>query len=291
MVRTLLSSLVLLIVIVAAGIAAEPVPVVVVAEPAPVAAAAPIAQLASGVPVAAGEAVMAGAEPLILSITGAPGSTLKLSPGGTLRVGTAEVAGGTAALVQLDAGAVEVDLPNKGVYHELHVLGEFSDTRVTGTLFVVERRAQRGDYTALISGRLNVKLRSQVAERLGGSNDGVDLVSRQGVGADASGLGAIDKLLARPSVAASATVKEQATDAAANGIPFDTVSDAVAGTVVAQDVDDNVAASVSTSVESAVNDSIVDAVTAAVITSTLGGAPAPSGPSALAGPPAPPTSP
>jgi hypothetical protein len=141
----------------------------------------------------------------------APGSTVILGPNSSIRLQSRETPNGTSLVIALDAGTVQVEINDRGRYADVHVVGAALDTRVTGTLFVVERSNRDSDYVALVRGKLTVRLRQEVLEALAaGSKDHVDLVAQQGVGGGPGGLGSIDNLNSRPQVGAGLpSVKDQ----------------------------------------------------------------------------------
>jgi hypothetical protein len=115
-------------------------------------------------------------------------------------------------VMEIERGAVQVQLDNKGNFAAMQVRGGALDLRVTGTLFVVERVRRDADYVALIQGKLKVNLRKEVAEALGKAQE-FDLEGRQGIGASGEGLTDPDSLNNRPQIAESQSksVEEQST--------------------------------------------------------------------------------
>lgn len=139
--------------------------------------------------------------------------SLTLSPGAALTM-VIETIGDTKELViDLDAGAVQVDLHDKATFAGVRVRGAALDVRVTGTLFVVERVKRDADYVVLVQGKLKAGLRKDIADALG-KGQVFDLESRQGIGASTSGgLDQIASLTNRPQVASLKTsIKDQSTD-------------------------------------------------------------------------------
>ncbi len=157
---------------------------------------------APGQPILAGAEIAAGANrPVRVVLTTAPGSTLTLGPGAALRLEEEfEVGKGKHLIIEIDRGAVQVDLANKSDYLDVHVRGAAIDVRVTGTLFVVDRIRRDADYVALVQGKVKVSLRKEVAEALGKKSE-LELSPRQGVGGSTSGgLGGVDNLGNRPQI-------------------------------------------------------------------------------------------
>lgn len=155
-----------------------------------------------GQPIVAGAEIAAGAGgPVRVALTIAPGNTLTLGPGAALRLIEEHEAGkGRRLVIELERGAVQVDLANKGDYLDVHVRGAAIDVRVTGTLFVVDRIRRDADYVALVKGAVKVGLRKEVADALGKKQE-LDLSPRQGVGGTTgAGLGGVDNLNNQPKV-------------------------------------------------------------------------------------------
>jgi hypothetical protein len=155
-----------------------------------------------GQPIMAGAEIAAGAErPVRVALAVASGSTLLLGPGAALRLTEEVEAGkGKRLVIELDRGAVQVDLANKGDYLDVHVRGAALDVRVTGTLFVVDRIRRDADYVALVKGAVKVGLRKEVADALGKKQE-LDLSPRQGVGGTTGGgMGGVDNLNNQPKV-------------------------------------------------------------------------------------------
>ena len=140
--------------------------------------------------------------------------TLTLSPGTECTFVVETVAETKEFVIDLSAGAVQIDLRNKGTFAAVRVRGAALDVRVTGTLFVVERIKRDEDYIALIQGKVKVSLRKEVADALGSSGQTFELENRQGVGATVGGgLGVMASLTHRPQIASAKrnNIKEQST--------------------------------------------------------------------------------
>jgi len=140
--------------------------------------------------------------------------SLTLSPGAAVTLVVETVADTRELVIDLDSGAVQVDLQDKGSFAGVRVRGAALDVRVTGTLFVVQRVKRDADYVALVQGKLNAGLRKDVAVALN-KHERFDIDSRQGIGASTGGgLEQIASLTNRPQIASlKKSIKEQATGA------------------------------------------------------------------------------
>lgn len=157
--------------------------------------------------------VAADAEPLRLVCSEAPGITTILAAGssGSFSIETGSD-GGRTLVLQLDAGAVQVDVTDKTPYSGVRVRGAALDVRVTGTLFVVERTRRNADYVALVRGKLHVGLKPAVAKALGKAGE-IELLEHMGVGGDTvNGVGEPTALSARPQVGFSASLRTSIAD-------------------------------------------------------------------------------
>lgn len=171
-----------------------------------------------GSDIAIGQRVAAtSGQPAKLAFAAPLSGSLTLSPGAALTMVIETVADTRELVIDLDAGAVQVDLHDKGAFAGVRVRGAALDVRVTGTLFVVQRVKRDADYVALVQGKLNAGLRKDVADALN-KHERFDIDSRQGIGASSSGgLDQIASLSNRPQIASlKASIKDQAT-AAKNG--------------------------------------------------------------------------
>ncbi len=256
------------------------------------------APAAPGAAIASGATVKSVADLVRIGIDGAPGSAVILSPKSALTL-TSE--NGKLVLV-LDAGTVQVDLPDRGRWPGLIVRGAAAEARVVGTLFIVERTRTDADYIVLVRGALKVGLRREVALALNRQTSEVDLLPRQGVSASSGGgLGSAETLSSRPqvlSLTATQTAHDQglvpdpagsswATDIAATEtmrlMPdfFSNVAREQANVIINQQVTREIAREVT----NVINEEIRQQVTQQVVQTVVG-----SGPSrtALAGPPGPP---
>jgi len=170
-------------------------------------AATPGSDIALGQRIASGSAQPAKivfAAPLAGSVTLAPGSVVIMRE--------EVVAEAKELVIDLDQGAVQVDVLGRGPYAGVRVRGAVLDVRVTGTLFVVQRVTRDADYVALVQGRLKAGLRTEVADVLGKGQQ-FEIKSRQGIGAStAGGLEQIAALTNRPQIVSLKTsIKNQGT--------------------------------------------------------------------------------
>jgi len=118
-------------------------------------------------------------------------------------------------LVDLDRGSIQVDVTGTGSWSGLIIRGGSIEAHVTGTLFVVERTEQKGDFVALVHGHLNVRLRREVVTALG-ADQSADLTNRQGISGNASGLSGVLLLTNRPQITSSKSIADQSTAASEN---------------------------------------------------------------------------
>jgi len=246
-------------------------------------------------PILPGAAVSAGKDASVLTLVGAPNSTITMAPGTVVSLDTRTDAAGISLLIHILAGTIQVDIGDKGVYTDIHTLAAAIDVRVTGTLFVVERQKHDTDYVALIRGHIRVKLRDDVADLIAGQrNDPVDLQAHQGIGGSAAGLTGVDNLITRPQLPsgdAGTSVRDQATTPSTDG----NWNTDIASTLTAPDtggdagtpgVPPAVTDEISNQVQTMVTRNIVEQVTDQVIQNTV----APPGPaSPLSDPPGPPS--
>lgn len=155
-----------------------------------------------GTVVLTGQTVVADdAAPLRLVCSDAPGITAILAAGssGAFSI-EASADGGRTLVMQLQRGAVQFDITDKGPFADVRVRGAALDVRVTGTLFVVERVRRDADYVALVRGKVAVGLRPEVAKALGKAGE-IELLERQGIAGDTSGgLGTPTALASRPQI-------------------------------------------------------------------------------------------
>jgi hypothetical protein len=211
--RTQLIALFLTVLMLAGAPAAEQVPATPIATwslgqgMVAATAAKPGSDIGLGQRVASGTSQPAKVElaaPLAGSLTLAPGSAITLSE--------ETVADTKELVIDIDEGAVQVDLHARGAYAGVRVRGAALDVRVTGTLFVVQRVKRDADYVALVQGHLKAGLRKEVADALGKGQQ-FDLESRQGVGASTGGgLEQIASLTNRPQIASlKKSIKDQST--------------------------------------------------------------------------------
>ena len=167
---------------------------------------------ATQAPIDTNQIVTAGDRPVRLELLGFPGSDVMLQAGAVVRFSIVSVEGKNQLLIDLDHGAIQVDVTGTGPWSGLIVRGGAVEAHVTGTLFVVERTEQKGDFVALVHGHLNVRLRREVVAALG-ADQSADLTSRQGIGGGAAGLSGLVILNSRPQITSSKSIVAQSTDA------------------------------------------------------------------------------
>lgn len=166
----------------------------------------------SGSDLTLGQSASTGKQPAKIDFAAPLSGYLTLSPDATISFVIEAVNDKPELVIDLAAGAVQVNLHDKGNYAAVRVRGAALDVRVTGTLFVVQRVKRDADYLALIQGKVKAGLRKEVAEALGGGQQ-FDLESRQGVGASTGGgMEMIASLSNRPQILSLLkSIKEQAT--------------------------------------------------------------------------------
>jgi hypothetical protein len=160
-----------------------------------------------------GQRVASGtSQPAKIVLVAPLAGSLTLAPGSAVTVSEEVVADTKELVIDLDEGAVQVDLQSRGPYAGVRVRGAALDVRVTGTLFVVQRVKRDADYVALVQGKLKAGLRKDVSDALG-KGQLFDLESRQGIGASTGGgMEQIASLTNRPQIASLKTsIKDQST--------------------------------------------------------------------------------
>lgn len=167
-----------------------------------------------GTVVLTGQTIVADdAEPLRLVCSEAPGITAILAAGssGSFTIETA-TDGSRVLVMQLQRGAVQMDVTDKAPYSAVRVRGAALDVRVTGTLFVVERTRRDADFVAMVRGKVNVGLKPEVAKALAKAGE-IELLEHQGVAGDtSSGVGTPIALSARPQISFSASLRSSIAD-------------------------------------------------------------------------------
>lgn len=118
------------------------------------------------------------------------GSSITCAPGTALTMVEERVDAGTDLVIDLEDGAVQVDVLARGPYAHVRVRGLASDVTVVGTIFLVQRVAKDRDYVAQVEGTVRVRPRTGDAT--------VELTSREGVTVGLDGLDRVDLLLTRP---------------------------------------------------------------------------------------------
>lgn len=237
-----------------------------------------------GTKIPAAEVFTAGDELVRVTLAKAPESNLLLAPNSKAFL----VEEGDSIIVHLESGTLQANINNKGVYHDLHVVGAALDVRVTGTLFVVERVKADTDYVALVEGKVKVNLRKEVALALNQQDGGVELLAHQGLGGSVGGgLGAIEALAARPQVTTNSvlrgnSVQEQAVHGTGGWGDDQAMAATTAQESVTTNINENVRQVVTEQVSQQVTTQVSEQVTNTVVQEVVGGA------TPLAAPPAPP---
>jgi hypothetical protein len=240
------------------------------------------AQVGSEIP--AGTVFTAGDELVRVTLLKAPQSSLLLAPNSKAFL----VEEGDSIVVHLEAGTLQANINDKGLYHDLHVVGAALDVRVTGTLFVVERVKADTDYVALVEGKVKVNLRKEVALALNQQDGGVELLAHQGLGGSVGGgLGSIEALAARPQVTTTSvlranSVQEQAVHGSGGWSEDQAMAAVTSQESVTNTVNENVRQVVTEQVSQQVSQQVSEQVTNTVVQEVVGGA------APLAAPPAPP---
>jgi hypothetical protein len=118
------------------------------------------------------------------------GSSITCAGGTALTMVEERVDAGTDLVIDLEDGAVQVDVLARGTYAHVRVRGLVSDVTVVGTIFLVQRMAKDQDYIAQVEGTVRVRPKNADAT--------IDLTGRQGVAVGIARLDAVDLLLTRP---------------------------------------------------------------------------------------------
>jgi hypothetical protein len=223
-------------------------------------AADPVAVRADGTGAEPGEAIASGAAPTTFTLAGAPGARFRLPANATASV---RIEADGRAVVDLDAGAIEADIRDRGPYPAVVVRGAAMEVRVTGTLFVVQRVRRDADYVALIQGRVTVGLRQEVLALLGREVPDLTLTDRQGVGAGPAGFEAIDTLTSRPVLGAAASIRDQALEPDPDGASWS--ASFVATQTIAEQVSNQVVEQVGEQITEQITDQVTDQVVDQVI--------------------------
>ncbi|HAT09446.1 MAG TPA: hypothetical protein DCS97_02360 [Planctomycetes bacterium] len=134
--------------------------------------------------------VLAPGKPGRLVLNRLEGSSISCAPGTALTMVEEPVDAGTDLVIDLEAGAVQVDVLARGPYAHVRVRGLVSDVTVVGTIFLVQRVAKDHDYVVQVEGSVRVRPKTGDAT--------VELTGRQGVTVGLVGLDPVDLLLTRP---------------------------------------------------------------------------------------------
>ncbi len=151
--------------------------------------------IVDGAPVASGDHVAR------IELAGGASGTVLLAPHASVTLARVSAGGGTSLRVDLLQGRLVMDLAARGPYADVHVIGGSTDTRVVGTLFLVEHGAHDKDYVAVMHGHVSVRLRGDVTTTVaGGAHDHAELTDREGVQGTLNGMGEVDALSGHPVV-------------------------------------------------------------------------------------------
>jgi hypothetical protein len=150
-----------------------------------------------GATLSAGQELRCAEDSLLrLQLAGSPGSTVTLGAGAGIRLRTESLPDGRSDLVvQVLAGAVEVDLAPVRPWRELRVDGSTMQVHVTGTLFLFERRKQDQDYLAMVRGKVKVNL---IAALVGDQGRSIDVEAGHDLLAGAAGFGVVGSVSGTP---------------------------------------------------------------------------------------------
>jgi hypothetical protein len=166
---------------------------------------------AVGEVVGAGETVAVGDRAVRLELLGLPGSDLILRPGSIASLGR-DPARPDHLVVELHAGAIEVDLVHAPDSAEVEVRGAALGVHGHDCLLLIEREGAKGDYVAVVSGQAMAGIRPGISVDDGGM--AILLQARQGLSCSASdGLAEVDQLDERPQLLAAGSLQEQGQEA------------------------------------------------------------------------------
>lgn len=221
------------------------------------------AEATAGQNILPGQDIVAGTEqPVRLSLAQAPDSAVIVGPGSHIRF---RVVAERDIVTEVDAGVIQVDLPNRGPWRELIVSGGAMEVHVVGTLFMFERVKRDQDYLAMVHGKVKVNLLAAIAQALG-QDSSIDLDGQRGLEASGLGFGDINNLNSRPQIATTASahsnIKNQG-QAAGGGW------DKNAGAEQTTGGDSNSSTNGIDLVTGALNDSLNDAVVESIVQDTV----------------------
>ena len=167
-----------------------------------------------GAPIGLGQRIaLAPGKPGRLVLNRLEGSSITCAAGTSLTIVEEAVATGTDLVIDLEDGAVQVDVLARGPYAHVRVRGMVSDVTVVGTVFLVQRVANDRDYVAQVEGTVRVRTRKGEAT--------VPLTGHQGVAVSSTGLDQVDALLTRPQLLperlAQGDLRSQGLTPSANG--------------------------------------------------------------------------
>jgi hypothetical protein len=151
----------------------------------------------NGTTISAGQTVRSDAKlPARIELAGGAKGVLTLSPGTELTLSEQGEGQAQELVVDVAAGAVQIDLANKGGYAAVEVQSGGLELRITGTLLVVERMAKDEAYVALIHGRVAARARAMARA----VEKWLDLHDHQGIGIALTGLIPVQELQSRPQI-------------------------------------------------------------------------------------------
>ncbi|MBA3710234.1 MAG: hypothetical protein H0W83_15595, partial [Planctomycetes bacterium] len=147
------------------------------------------------------------------------------APGTTVRLAVEEAEGAKELVIVVEAGALQVDLADKGGFRDVSVRSRGLEVRVLGTLLVVECVRKDDAYVALVHGRVQARVRSLAAAGQAAAA-WMTLVSRQGLLCSGSGLGSVEGLTMRPQLDLPAATRPSVQSQGLHAAPPTTPDDA-----------------------------------------------------------------
>ena len=153
--------------------------------------------------------MVAAHQPIRVAASGPARMVLLHSPGGNLVLGAGTIVSlredKSELHIDLTQGVLQLDIPNKGHYSRILVHGSVSTAELVGTMICMERTAGKGDFVAVVRGKIKTRLRKDIATTLNTLNDEEqELTARQGIFASVEdGLGDVLTLPSRPDLSRS----------------------------------------------------------------------------------------
>ncbi len=153
----------------------------------------------------AGQEVDAGSHLARLNLANGAKGFILLGTDTAISLKQVEDQGKPSLDITILSGRIEVSLDARGPYADVHVIAASTDTRVVGTLFIIERMPHDQDYVAVMHGHVSVRVRGDITAAVaGGSRDHAEITDHQGVLGGPSGISAItDELTSRPQLSGS----------------------------------------------------------------------------------------